>query len=535
MNEDREKNQVEIELKLMLPDEQAEFTIIATMRAHNYRVTDQTLIHNFDLYMDTFDWLLMKRKLVLRYRLANAKALYTIKSLGTVGDGIATRMEKEIPLKKPLVDPSRVACPPIREVVAPIIFPRKLLEQVQVRTERRQYRALSPNGAEFELAFDTSTFQRRGPHARRSVPKLHEMEAELIKGPETELRSLATLLRDTHQYQPSPSSKFEQALSRLKVVVPSKSPPARLRVGIDDRLDLVVQKILTYQFHRFREQLPGLKHDLDSEFVHQARVATRRMRMALRLFHDAVPDISRQYLENELKWLGAALGEVRDIDVFLLNLDRFQQQLEYFPLKKKKAFANWVRKQRRVPLKNLLKTLGSSRYRRFRGRTVRFCHKRLSTRPRAALASKTIREMAPLLIFNLLDAVLVQGQSVLAHPKLKEFHKLRIRMKQLRYACEFVAPAYNTSLTPFINRTVELQDCLGEIQDTVFTKNFIDSLSVNWKKKNFDPSMAFVLGEMYRLQTDIAQDRQKRFYKIWTQFKAHDTINQLKEALSSRS
>ena len=94
------------------------------------------------------------------------------------------------------------------------------------------------------------------------------------------------------------------AIERFKIAIPSKKPPEKLRVRLDDRLDLALRKILTYQFQRFREQLPGVQRDIDTEFVHQARVATRRMRSALRLFRDAAPESTAAYLRGELKWLG---------------------------------------------------------------------------------------------------------------------------------------------------------------------------------------------------------------------------------------
>ena len=60
-------------------------------------------------------------------------------------------------------------------------------------------------------------------------------------------------------------------------------------------------------------------------------------------------------------------------------------------------------------------------------------------------------------------------------------------MKKLRYASEFMATAYEGTLDAFIERTVEIQDCLGELQDTVFTRKFIEGLLEDWKGKLVDP------------------------------------------------
>jgi inorganic triphosphatase YgiF len=233
----------------------------------------------------------MKNKLALRYRVSNGSVMYTLKGLGSIEDGIAKRMEKEIPLDRPVDVPALIRVKGIRKFVEGMIFPRKLLEQVQVRTDRRRYRVISPEGAEIELAFDTSSFSLRGLHQPRRAQKLTELEAEIRKGPETSLGALASLLSGKFNYPPSTASKLEVAVQRFKIATPSKKPSEKLQPRLDDRLDLALRKILTDQFRRFREQLPGLQRDIDTEFVHQARVATRRMRSALRLFRGAAPEV----------------------------------------------------------------------------------------------------------------------------------------------------------------------------------------------------------------------------------------------------
>jgi CHAD domain-containing protein len=526
---------MEIELKLVLPGPEAESAVVAHMREHGYQLEELDPVRNVDIYLDTFDWSLLKNKLSLRYRVSNGEAMYTLKSLGGIEEGIAKRMETEVPLDGPVDIPAEVPVRRIRKLVDGIIFPRKLLEHIRVSTDRRRYQLLSPEGAEIELAFDASSFSLRGLHKKRRTQKLHEMEAEIVHGSATALESLAKSLSATFGYLPSTASKFEVAVERFKLALPSKKTPEKLKVLLQDRLDLAVRKILTYQFQRFREQLPGVRDDIDTEFVHQARVASRRMRSALRLFHDAIPESIAAYLGEELKWLGGRLGTVRDLDVFLLNLSRFKPRIKRFPSKKKQAFENWIEKHRRAPLKALQEDLESSRYRTFERRLTQFLERPLPARPRAPLAVKPVREVAPLVITEKFEAVIEQGHKVLANPKLKQFHRLRIHMKKLRYAIEFMAPAYDGALDPFIERTVEIQDCLGELQDTVFTGEFIEDLLDDWKGKLVDPDLVFILGEIYQLQAEIEADRRERFGKIWERFSSEETITLLKEILLPQS
>jgi len=154
--------------------------------------------------------------------------------------------------------------------------------------------------------------------------------------------------------------------------------------------------------------------------------------------------------------------------------------------------------------------------------------------PRAPLAIKLVRQVAPVIIKEKFDAAIKQGHRILENQKPKQFHRLRIQMKRLRYACEFMAPAYDGALDPFIERTVEIQDCLGEIQDTVFTRGFIDYLFDDWRDKLIEPELVFILGEIYQLQGEIARERQGKFGKIWEQFATEETAGQLNDILAGQ-
>ena len=90
-------------------------------------------------------------------------------------------METEIQLDQPVDVPTLIPVKQIRKLVDGIIFPRKLLEHIPIRTDRRRYRVTSPEGAEIELAFDTSSFSLRGLHRMRRVQKLNELEAEVLR------------------------------------------------------------------------------------------------------------------------------------------------------------------------------------------------------------------------------------------------------------------------------------------------------------------------------------------------------------------
>jgi inorganic triphosphatase YgiF len=92
-----ERSHSEIELKLVLPGQEAESEVVTYMRDNHYTVEELDPVRNGDTYVDTFDWSLMKNKLSLRYRISNGASMYTLKSIGPVEEGIARRMKHRFP------------------------------------------------------------------------------------------------------------------------------------------------------------------------------------------------------------------------------------------------------------------------------------------------------------------------------------------------------------------------------------------------------------------------------------------------------
>jgi triphosphatase len=525
---------VEVELKLLLPDKIAETPIVNLLRQNKYNVQKINPLSNIDTYMDTSDWALMKNKLSLRYRLSNNTAIYTLKSIGPIENGIANRMENEITLEKPAPKPTEITVKPLKQQVKSLIYPRKLLEQIVIRTVRRRYLVDSPEGSKFELDFDKSKFSASALEKPRRGYQYRQLEVEVVDGTASALKDLGKLLSDNFGYPPATSTKLQSAMTSLKVQPLVKKVPKKFIVNLDDRLDAALKKILSIEFHWFQQQLPGVISDRDPEFVHQARVATRRMRSALILFHNSLPEPTAGYFEERLKWLGGLFGEVRDLDVFIINLNGYKDKLESFPKAEKKALEGVVIKRRRIPLKALKEALKSRRYQNFERRLKQFLESPCVDCPELPQGMKKISEVAPSSIGTKFENVVEQGHKVSIKSELPEFHCLRIQAKRLRYALEFMAPAYGSSLNDVILQTVRLQDNLGELQDTVFNQKLIKRILKDFKGKLLDDRLIFVLGEIYQLQGEIAREHQKTFKDIWIPFSSEQMIISLNKTFKEQ-
>jgi CHAD domain-containing protein len=307
----------------------------------------------------------------------------------------------------------------------------------------------------------------------------------------------------------------------------------KTKVLLEDSIGIAVRKILAFQLNRLREQIPGIKQDIDLECVHKARVATRRMRSALRLFKKALPVRAQKTMSMELKWLGGLLGAVRDIDVFLLNMPRLKLPGSVSD-EDKRLLNGLIAKRREEPLKKLIKTFDAPRYKRLESRIERFSCSPVSNSGDSPLAHKYVYKIAPALINEKFDAVIKGGRIAVRKGRLKAFHRLRIRMKRFRYALEFMAAAYGGALEPAIKKTEEIQDRLGEIQDTVFTRSFIDSLRKEFARSNINGRITPILDAIYELQEKTAKKRCQRFYGVWRRFVSVKTEQELNKAFLRR-
>jgi len=112
-------------------------------------------------------------------------------------------------------------------------------------------------------------------------------------------------------------SKAERgyALARGKAEAPIKARPAVLdrEMSVNDAFKSVMWATLSH----LQANEPGMLAGRDPEYLHQMRVALRRIRSAFGVFAALFPGPAISPVRNELKWLAANLGPARDWDVFV--------------------------------------------------------------------------------------------------------------------------------------------------------------------------------------------------------------------------
>jgi len=191
----------------------------------------------------------------------------------------------------------------------------------------------------------------------------------------------------------------------------------------------------------------------DMEGIHQRRVATRRMRAALRVFRGFVPDAAED-VRAELKWLAGSLGAVRDLDVQMAALQDMAGDEDVAPVIR--VFA-----ARRLNDATALElALASPRFARLIANL-----RALETSVWPESSRAPARAAAPPLIRDREARFIKASKRARRTAPAPKLHKARIRAKQLRYTLEFFSTLYGKPATAVIRRVVRIQDVLGAVQD----------------------------------------------------------------------
>jgi len=193
----------------------------------------------------------------------------------------------------------------------------------------------------------------------------------------------------------------------------------------------------------------------DPEFLHQLRVGLRRLRAALRAFRDVLPSKTTKNLKRSLRRVSPKLGAARDWDVLVSRLEaqRGSSQLLH------KAHAQRAAARRAARRAVVSKAFAGI------GPTVRSLHATESNATLAQFAAPALDRAQRKLITQ------ADGADWTA---VEARHALRIRVKRLRYSCEFFAPAFPAKrVTPYIAALKALQDILGELNDVAVGRRLL--------------------------------------------------------------
>jgi len=445
-------------------------------------------------YYDTLDLRLARWGLTVRYR-AGDNTGWTVKL--PEGEGGPALVRRELQFDGP---PAEVPAE-LLELLRAYLRYDKLSEVARLRTTRT---GVQLHGAEGEREVEVVDDRVVVYDGRTISGRFRQLEVEATdeRGVDV-MNAVAERLLAAGAQRDDVGPKLVHALGPRAAGSPEVAP-VRLHPG--SQAGDAVRAALAAGVTRLLRHDPGVRVGDDPEDVHQARVATRRLRSDLRTFRSLLDQERAGPLRDELKWAADMLGGARDADVLL---ERLRGDADRLPQRDAAAVAGLLRRlaaerdRARVRVRDGFQT---DRYVDLIENLVAFAQ----VPPLVGEWAEPAADVLPGLVAPTWKHLQRTVEHLSDPPRPEELHQVRIRAKRCRYASEAVAPAVGKEASKLASAVAALQGVLGDHHDAYVADQWLRDASAE-----LDASQVLAAGELISLQMLEAAEREQEWTKSW--------------------
>ncbi|MGD9151593.1 MAG: CHAD domain-containing protein, partial [Desulfobacterales bacterium] len=449
-----------INQKFNLPDGYDEKRLIDQLAAQYAIKKTSPVADKLSLY-DTFDWRLLNKSLIL-YSSANRLILRKLKKSGILHNVEFSRMPVFI-WDFPDGD--------FKKRLAPIIKMRALLKLVEVQARSMTYNILNT---------DEKTVARlvleeiRPTQSRKKQALARHLWLKPIKGYPKYARRLTQKLNEAGLTPGTEKEFFLNMLALADTEPGSYSAKVNIQLDPEMRSDEATKIILRFLLKVMRTNEAVFEKDLDTEILHDFRVAIRRTRSALAQIKNVFPARTTDRFKKDFAYVGKRSNTLRDLDVYLLNQESYKKRLpavlrddidplfEHLRIKRARAFQHVVRSLRSKKYAQIIKDWEAYLNRPPPGSAT------------AANAELPIIELARRRIYKKFRGIVKTGNKIQANTEDEMLHALRIECKKLRYLMEFFANLVpRKKINALIAQLKNLQDNLGDFNDLCVQQDYL--------------------------------------------------------------
>jgi CHAD domain-containing protein len=388
------------------------------------------------------------------------------------------------------------------ELLRALVRTEKVAPVAKLRTRRRRTELHDELGKTLGTVTDDEVSVLKG---RRVAARFRELEVDVYDGaPDALADAVAGRLRTAGAGPPDPTPKVVRALGWSALEPPDVSGIARL--GPSPSAGDVVRAALAASVAQLIERDPGVRLGEDPEDVHQARVATRRLRSNLRTFRAILDREWTKPLRDRLRSFGQDLGAVRDTEVLS---DRLRDRVDHLSAEDRdvaKRMLNRLHERWDTARHALQDTLRSAEYTRLLDDVVD------GARDPALLpeADGPATEVLPPLVGRLWKHVKKAVEELDDDPPDEALHEVRKRARHCRYAAESMTPVIGKPAKAFARAMKDLQDVLGEHQDAVVAERWLREVA-----SESDGAETFVAGQLASLERAEIERTRAAWPEAW--------------------
>ena len=439
-------------------------------------------------WLDSFDWRLYRAGLTLEQETCAGQTRLVL--TGRDGEVMAT---ERVPDGSKLSWPGLLAvlpAGPLRELLDPVVGVRALFPVARAVSKVREQRALNGDDKTIaRLAVDrmSVTFP-----ARAAAPV--RLTLAPVRGYQGQADRLGRALSGLQGVRAGRGSALDAALAAVGRL-PGERPGKAAAVPLSPAMPAAtaMAAILSALLDSLEANVAGTVRDIDTEFLHDLRIAVRWTRSALKLCGDALPDGLASSFQPQFRWLGDLTTPTRDLDVYLLGFSGMAAGLIAATETELTPFRDYLAKSRLAAHRQLASGLRSARF------------TRLVSDWRSALADArpvrkrpNVGQLAASRIGGANRKALRAGRLITASSPPESLHDLRKRCKELRYLVEMFGSLHDpANRWQAVRELKALQDCLGEFQDAEVQRTEIRAFAAQMLSDRSAPAATLLaMGEI---------------------------------------
>ena len=410
-------------------------------------------------YYDSFDWRLFRSGTALKWEQRDGESrcyLYNLEG----GAGAAS-----LPLPEP--PPGFAADLPagrLRQRLSARLGVRALLPLATLEVRSHCLRLKDPEG-KTRLRLFLEQHRLRTPDNRaRLLSK--QVRVVPLRGYEKDAAEIITLLEDELGVQPEPQDLLLRALAALGKEPATSASKLDIPLEPELRADAALRRVLLVLLATMERNEAGAIASLDTEFLHDFRVAVRRTRSALTQIKGVLPKTVLNRYKREFAWLGQITTPSRDLDVYVLQFDDYKHSLPESARVDIEPLRNFLLRHQEIEHRTLARRLDSVRYRRLKQNWRKFLTQPVSERSTLANAQRPVVDVACERIWRVYRRAIKEGRAITQDSPAEALHELRKTCKKLRYLMEFFQSLFpDSEIKALIKVLKQLQDNLGDFQD----------------------------------------------------------------------
>jgi CHAD domain-containing protein len=409
----------------------------------------------------------------------------------------------------------------IRDAITPVVEMRRLLPIVVVDAERDLISILdSRQKTVARIVIERGIATAGDGTHTASLPQV--LIAIPVKGYDRDFARTVDLLEEDLGLERSTDDQRDRATAAIGRQPGDYTSKVRIHLDPSLRADEATKSIHAQLLAMIRRTEDGVIEDVDTEFVHNFRIAVRKTRAALTQIKGVYPTDVLDHFREEFAWLGEITGPTRDLDVYQLTMPSYRAKLRASARADLDPLEAFLARHQQIEQKILAGHLRGERYQRLLSEWDRFLQESTPADTSLVAAARPVLEVSSARIWKAYRRVIKMGRAIGSDAEPERLHQLRIECKKLRYLLEFFRSLYDpVAMKRLIDELKRLQDNLGDFNDLEVQQAKLKEFGNAMLEEGDAPFETYLaMGRLVEVLEELQESERRAFHSRFDRFAA---------------